>query len=159
MNRASIDLTHSTSWMYYLPYEGDSTGFTGDTMTFTNISNSMEIADPTVYTVKGSDTLASAVAILYPSNNSYVSGPVQEHQLIYGNGMSSDGLNLIRGMYHHSDNLQNWTQNLAQALTNRLAELSPATDYEYSAVKNQTHESHFKIRWCELSSLPPCIRS
>ena len=156
-NRPSIRLTHSTAKV------GTSSGTDG--LTFLDVPNDMDIPDPTEYWIAGDEPLHDALAMLTPADNSYAAGPIQQGQLNYGNVSylsTSNPINLVEGMYQHSDNLHNWTTNLAQVLTNQFAILSPAegmASSDYSGVTNKTQRSHFHIRWCTFAtyrSLPYC---
>ena len=147
-NRASINLTHSTAKM------GSSGPFAAvdGPFNFLDIPSDMGIETASEYWVSGPQTLADELAQLTPKGNSYVSGPILEGQLVYGSNSDSGSPNLIEGLYHHSDNLANWTDNLAQTITNRFAVLAPAEDTQqesgYFGVTNLVQVTHFKIRWC-----------
>jgi hypothetical protein len=93
------------------------------------------------------DTISEVTANLVPAGESYVR-PYWQNGLYYF-GQANSTLNMIEGLWRKSDNLQNWTVNLAQGFTNNLAVVSPApaTD-EYDGIALQP-QTHFKIRWCK----------
>lgn len=97
------------------------------------------------------DAVAHEIAKLMPPENSYVKPDFNlPDQFIFGN--STAYLNLVQGLYRHSENLQNWTTNLAQVLTNNLAVVAPApATSEYDGVAQQLR-TYFKIRWCKCRS-------
>ena len=85
----------------------------------------------------------------FPNSNSYVS--------IYSNTSSpyrygtpsAFAFNLIEGLYRGSDNLQNWTLNMAQALTNNIGAVLPAPQTgQYNGVV-YSEQTYFNIRWCK----------
>ncbi len=95
--------------------------------------------------------VADTIGAFPPLGNSSLAPDLQlPTQFIFGE--SSSYLSLVQGLYRHSDNLQNWTTNIAQALTSNFAIVAPAsaTD-EYNGIAMQS-QIHFKIRWCGLMS-------
>lgn len=149
-NRPNIRRTHSAAKL--------STSSNAPGYTFEDVTDDMGITDPTEYWITSDFPLQDALAMLTPEDNSYAAGPIQNGQLYYGNSSTADNTNLIEGMYQHSDNLHNWTTNLAQVLTNQLAILAPADDTPtsvYRGITNKTQQSHFRIRWCTFASHKP----
>jgi hypothetical protein len=91
--------------------------------------------------------MSQVTANLVPAADSYVRPTWMNGQYFFGRANSA--LNMIEGLWRQSDNLQNWTSNLAQEITNNLAVVSPAPatdEYDGIAVQPQTY---FKIRWCK----------
>ncbi|KAJ9606319.1 hypothetical protein H2200_009280 [Cladophialophora chaetospira] len=96
------------------------------------------------------DTLSNTISTLFPPNNSWVAPqPDYSFPTKLAFGLSNTYLNLVQGLYEHSDNLQNWTQNMAQALSSNIATVSPANDTsEFDGLALQS-KTCFHIRWCK----------
>ncbi|KAI1196801.1 hypothetical protein F5X97DRAFT_303984 [Nemania serpens] len=109
------------------------------------------IGDPPYYGLSNHQyryALLAATANLIPYNNSFVSADWASGRIYRFGQLNTGDNNLVQGIYRHSDDLQSWTRNLAQAITNNIAAVTPAprTDrYDGSVYSSQTY---FKIRWC-----------
>ena len=164
MGRASVNLTKSTSKMTPQSTSGTSPDSLLTGPSFIDYDG-FDIHPPPrnsidAYGLRSNfawNSMQAATAMLLPRNNSYVWGaPGYFGGFNYGNN-TDNVLSLIEGVYQHSGNLQNWTLNLAAALTSNLGEVAPANDrsfangtayYDGTATRSETF---FKIRWGESS--------
>ncbi|KAI0973611.1 hypothetical protein F4678DRAFT_406196 [Xylaria arbuscula] len=114
----------------------------------------LAIGEAPYYGIGSSDDVYAIKAItgdFFPPGNSYVS--------IYSNttspyryGTPGDfAFNLIEGLYRNSDNLQNWTLNMAQALTNNFGTILPATQTDQYDGVAYSEQLYFNIRWYWIS--------
>ena len=133
----------------YSRLAGTSEGPDNGLLQFLTPGGDLVTREPYGVNSQSADYLSETTANLIPPNNSYVR-PTWSGKYFFGRG--EPGLNPIEGLWRHSDNLQNWTQNLAQEMTNNLAVVSPAPDTdEYDGIALQP-QTRFKIRWCKYHS-------
>ena len=153
---ASVNLTKSTSKMTPASTSGPSLGSLIDGPMFID-HDGFDIYPPPYSTPHAYgfefraawEPMQGATAILLPRNKSYVTGvPYYFAGVEYAD--NNGGLSLVEGVYQNSNNLHNWTLNLAAALTSNLGEVAPVEDdyfckyYEGTATRSETF---FKIRW------------
>lgn len=86
---------------------------------------------------------------LIPFDISYVVADWASPSLYRFTPPGTAGINLLEGVYRHSDNLQNWTMNLARELTNNMAIVTPATQTDQYDGEVFSPKIYFKIRWCK----------
>ncbi|KAI0857458.1 hypothetical protein F4860DRAFT_489307 [Xylaria cubensis] len=95
--------------------------------------------------------LLAATANLVPYNNSYVVADWNLPSYYRFGPPNTANLDLLQGVYYHSDDLRNWTLNLAQAITNNIAAVSPAPQTDQYDGEVFSPQAYFKIRWYWIS--------
>ncbi|KAI0444888.1 hypothetical protein F4803DRAFT_510202 [Xylaria telfairii] len=123
-------------------------------LNFIDPKSGLAISDPPYYGLSNYEdryALLTATMNLIPYNNSYVVADSSAPSHYRFGPPDTVGINLLEGVYRHSDNLQNWTANLAQALTNNIATVSPAPQTERYDGDVHSPQAYFKIRWYWIS--------
>ncbi|TRX94188.1 hypothetical protein FHL15_004956 [Xylaria flabelliformis] len=95
--------------------------------------------------------LLAAITNLVPYNNSYVVADWNLPSYYRFGPPNTSNLDLLQGVYYHSDDLRNWTLNLAQAITNNIAAVSPAPQTSQYDGEVFSPQAYFKIRWYWIS--------
>ncbi|KAI0468505.1 hypothetical protein F4859DRAFT_205760 [Xylaria cf. heliscus] len=130
-----------------------------DGLNFIDPGTGWAISDPPYYGLSSYEdgyALLTATTNLIPYDSSYVAADWSMPSLYRFNSPNTVGINLLEGVYRHSDNLQNWTMNLAQAITNNMAAIGPAPQTDrYDGIASSP-QTYFKIRWYWIS-LPTVV--
>ncbi|KAI1740461.1 hypothetical protein F4680DRAFT_448216 [Xylaria scruposa] len=130
-----------------------------DGLNFVDPKTGWAISDPPYYGVSDFQdrmALLAATTNLVPYNDSYVAADwVLPNYYRFGPPNTAN-LDLLQGVYYHSDDLRNWTLNLAQAITNNIAAVSPAPQTDQFDGHVFSQQSYFKIRWYWIS-LPSLV--
>ncbi|KAI0868671.1 hypothetical protein GGS24DRAFT_481657 [Hypoxylon argillaceum] len=117
-------------------------------------SDGFPASDSPYYGLNSTDDISAlreAINNLIPFDISYVVADWASPSLYRFTPPGTAGINLLEGVYRHSDNLQNWTMNLARELTNNMAIVTPATQTDQYDGEVFSPKIYFKIRWYWLS--------
>ncbi|KAI1752666.1 hypothetical protein F4782DRAFT_111028 [Xylaria castorea] len=123
-----------------------------DGLNFIDPKTGWAISDPPYYGLSDFQdryALLAATANLVPYNNSYVAADWNLPSYYRFGPLNTANIDLLQGVYYHSDDLRNWTLNLARALTNNIAAVSPAPQTDQYDGHVFSPQAYFKIRWCE----------